>query len=120
MGPSPKIALQPYYAGKVSRVKFHLPHAAGRWGRESLDRNAQWPGRRGGLWVGQCGERCLAGARDSGQAGGVDSGRDRAARGVGQEPWIVAGWCSEWWPSPQDRPMLASGLDKGLDMTDVV
>ena len=30
--PSPKISLQPYYAGKVSRVEFHLPHAAGRWG----------------------------------------------------------------------------------------
>ena len=26
--PSPKIALQPYSAGKVSRVEFHLPHAA--------------------------------------------------------------------------------------------
>ena len=32
LGPSPKISLQPYYAGKVSRVEFHLPHAAGRWG----------------------------------------------------------------------------------------
>ena len=34
MGPSPKISLQPYYAGKVSRVEFHLPHAAGRWGSD--------------------------------------------------------------------------------------
>ena len=34
LGPSPKISLQPYYAGKVSRVEFHLPHAAGRWGSD--------------------------------------------------------------------------------------
>ena len=34
LGPSTKISLQPYYAGKVSRVEFHLPHAAGRWGSD--------------------------------------------------------------------------------------
>ena len=34
LGPSPKISLQPYYAGKVSRVEFHLPHDAGRWGSD--------------------------------------------------------------------------------------